>query len=66
MQYSIQNLGLTVPGQRKAEGYYQSTGVSLGFGERHDPMERDKVEWPGPGAHEVRKDARVNNNPKWK
>ena len=32
-------MGLTVPTQQKPQGYFTSVGTSLGFGERHDPLD---------------------------
>jgi len=28
--YTVQNLGLNMPGQQKAQGYFNSVGTSLG------------------------------------
>lgn len=42
-QYTIQNLGLTVPGQQKAQGYFTSVGTGLGFGKRHEPVDGQNV-----------------------
>ena len=79
-QYTIQNLGLTVPGQQKAQGFYTSVGTSLGFGRRHEPLDGQNVgkeygkdgvvtrviDFPGVGTYDVGADARANSNPSWK
>lgn len=51
MQYSIQNLGLTVPGQQKAQGYFTSVGTSMGFGERPDGLNKMTLGFPGPATY---------------
>jgi len=52
--YSISNLGLNMPGQQKAQGYFTSVGTSFGFGERQDPIEADILQVPGVGTYEMR------------
>lgn len=37
--YTVQNLGLNMPGQEKVQGYFNSVGTSLGFGKRHEPLD---------------------------
>lgn len=66
MQFSIQNLGLTVPTQQKAQGFNTSVGTSMGFGERHQPLDGMPVKNPGVGDYDLAKDAIENNNPKWR
>lgn len=66
MQYSIQNLGLTVPGQQKPQGYWNSVGTSLGYGKRHEPLDGKDVSFPGVGNYEISQEANENPNPKWK
>lgn len=63
MQYSIQNLGLTVPGQQRPQGYFNSVGTSMGLGKRHEPLDGIDVDYPGPGEHEVGKNAGENAAP---
>jgi hypothetical protein len=50
--YSISNLGLNMPGQQKAQGYFTSVGTSLGFGEREDPNEK-RLNVPGVGTYNI-------------
>ena len=38
-QFSIQNLGLTIPQERKPQGLFTSSGTSIGFGARHEPLD---------------------------
>ena len=64
--YSIANLGLTVPGQQKAQGFYTSVGTSLGFGERSDPLDNVPTYVPGVGEYNISKPAEENSNPTWK
>ncbi len=63
--YQIQNLGLTVPGQQKAQGYFTSVGTSMGFGKRHDPLDGQPINFPGVGNYDITKDIEQNSNPKW-
>jgi len=51
MMYSIQNLGLNMPGQQKPIGYWNSVGTSFGFGDRSDPIKGEKTTVPGPGTY---------------
>lgn len=55
-----------MPGQQKPIGYWNSTGTSLGFGERSDPLKGDVIHIPGAGTYEVGKNADENEAPKWK
>lgn len=66
MQFSIQNLGLTVPTQQKAQGYFNSVGTSLGLGIRHQPLDNVPWENPGVGDYDLAKNAEENSNPTWK
>ena len=66
MQFSIQNLGLTVPTQTKAQGFNTSVGTSMGFGERHDPIDGQSLRNPGVGEYNLAKDALENHNPGWR
>lgn len=71
-QYTIQNLGLTVPGQQKAQGFFTSVGTGLGFGRRHEPLDGQNIrheygeidgipsrviDYPGTGEYNIAKDA---------
>ena len=54
----ISNLGLNMPGQQPAQGFYHSVGASFGFGERHE----DKgIEVPGVGTYEISKGGEAND-----
>ena len=66
MQFSIQNLGLTVPGQAKSQGYFNSVGTSMGLGKRHEPLDGQPIYNPGIGDYDLAKDAHENPNPTWK
>jgi len=57
MQFSIQNLGLTVPGQGKSQGYYNSVGTSMGMGKRHEPLDGQPINNPGVGDYNLIKEA---------
>ena len=52
MQFSIQNLGLTVPTQQKPQGYFNSVGTSLGFGDRYDPLDGNDIRFAMRGSAE--------------
>ena len=64
--YNIANLGLTVPGQQKAQGFYTSVGTSLGYGDRSDPLDYVPILNPGVGEYNIGKNADENSNPTWK
>lgn len=64
--FAVSNLGLNMPGQQKAQGYYTSVGTSLGFGERHDPLDDNKTVVPGVGTYNISKDGKDNDAPAWK
>ena len=66
--YSIANLGLTVPGQQKSQGYFTSVGTSMGLGKRHEPLDSnlDAVNNPGIGSYDIGKMADENSNPTFK
>lgn len=66
MQFSIQNLGLTVPTQQKAQGFFNSVGTSMGYGKRHEPLDGMPTKNPGVGDHDLTKEAGDNSNPKWR
>jgi hypothetical protein len=55
--YNIANLGLTVPGQQRAQGFYTSVGTSLGYGERSDPLDLVPTFVPGVGEYDIGKGA---------
>jgi hypothetical protein len=62
----VSNLGLNMPGQQKAIGYFTSTGTGLGFGERYDPLKANPVQVPGVGTYDVTRNGEDNEGPKWK
>ena len=64
--YNIANLGLTVPGQQRAQGFYTSVGTSLGYGERSDLLDMVPKYVPGVGEYDISKGAEENSNPTWK
>ena len=55
-----------MPGQQKPIGYFNSVGTSLGFGERSDPNQGDRMYVPGVGTYDVAKNADDNGAPAWK
>ena len=75
-------MGLTVPGQSKAQGFYTSVGSGLGFGKRHEPLDGQNVrkeyglnpdgypsrivDYAGVGEYDIGKNADENSNPTWK
>jgi len=51
--------------QQKAQGFWNSTGASFGFGERGELLQGTCVLAPGVGSYNLRKEAGENINPKW-
>ena len=68
--YTVQNLGLNMPGQEKVQGYFNSVGTSLGFGKRHEPLDGQPIYTPGVGSynidHNIAKDAGKNADAQWR
>jgi len=62
--YSISNLGLNMPGQQKAQGYFTSVGPSFGLGERSS--DQNKLDVPGVGNYEIGQNADQNLAPAYK
>ena len=58
----ISNLGLNMPGQQPAQGFFHSVGASFGFGERHQEKGLDV---PGVGTYKIDKGGEDNNQPKY-
>jgi hypothetical protein len=64
--FAVSNLGLNMPGQQKAQGYFTSVGTSFGFGERTDEQSNNKTVVPGVGTYNVTRDGNDNDAPAWK
>ena len=62
-----------MPGQQKAQGYFNSVGSSMGqwghesLGQkRHEPDDGMPIYVPCPSTYNIRKEASENSNPTWK